>query len=424
MLPKSGDPHDPGNWRPLAILDASYKVFAKVLYQRLAPILEPVQSDDQMGFRAKRGTDDALVIVESVIATSLEYRLPVYVLSIDLSKAFDRIEHDALLEALREHNLPEGYLALLSRLYSDQRGILDGQHAFGIRRGVRQGDVLSPLLFNVALDSAMAKWKRKLTNHGIRLHPEHERLTNVRYADDLLLFGGTLGEVTFMFARLEEELAKVGLSINGSKTKLLTNGPESHAGCAAVLVEAGTQMVEVVRRGASHKYLGRLFSGALECRGQSNLEHRTSCAWLKFHKHQASLLNKRIPLHLRCKLFSSVVSPSALYSLSTTPLTETQLEKLDATQRRMLRKMVGWVRFDGESWEEVGHRMKARLAAAMEKSQVQPWSHFRNLQRDEMIQRLRSGNGPSLACLAHAWMPGSIRPRGRPRQRWSDHSVH
>ena len=73
--------------------------------------------------------------MESVIATSLEYRLPVYVLSIDLSKAFDRIDHDALLEALREHNLPEGYLALLSRLYSDQRGILDGQHAFGIRRG-------------------------------------------------------------------------------------------------------------------------------------------------------------------------------------------------------------------------------------------------------------------------------------------------
>ena len=153
-----------------------------------------------------------------------------------------------------------------------------------------------------------------------------------------------------------------------------------------------------------------------------NIEHL--CAWLKFHKHQASLLNKRIPLHLRCKLFSSVVSPSALYSLSTTPLTETQLERLDATQRRMLRKMVGWVRFDGESWEEVGHRMKARLAAAMEKSQVQSWSNLRNSQKDKMTQRLRHGDGPSLACLAHAWMPESTRPRGRPRQRWSDHSVH
>ena len=80
--------------------------------------------------------------------------------------------------------------------------------------------MLSLLLFNVALESATVKWKRKLTNHCIRLLPENKRLKNVRYANNLLLFGETLGEVTFVFARLEEELTKVGLSITGPKPKL------------------------------------------------------------------------------------------------------------------------------------------------------------------------------------------------------------
>ena len=65
-------------------------------------------------------------------------------------------------------------------------------------------------------------------------------------------------------------------------------------------------------------------------------------------------MNRKIPIHLRLKLFHTVITPAVCYSLATTPLTTAQLSKLDAVRRKMLRKMVGWVRFDDESWETTG----------------------------------------------------------------------
>lgn len=62
-----------------------------------------------------------------------------------------------------------------------------GEYKFLITRGVRQADILSSLVYNAVLEHAMKKWKRKLRSHGFQLHPnnEEERLTNVRYADDI-----------------------------------------------------------------------------------------------------------------------------------------------------------------------------------------------------------------------------------------------
>ena len=78
LLPKSGDLLDVKNWRPIAILDVTYKVFAKMLHSRLEPVLEKEQSNEQMGFRTMRGCDGALLVLESVIAKSFEFQFPVW----------------------------------------------------------------------------------------------------------------------------------------------------------------------------------------------------------------------------------------------------------------------------------------------------------------------------------------------------------
>ena len=64
---KTGDPTDANNWRPIAILDVVYKVFAKILYNPLFPTLDPQQSDEQFGFRTDCGTDEALMILACII---------------------------------------------------------------------------------------------------------------------------------------------------------------------------------------------------------------------------------------------------------------------------------------------------------------------------------------------------------------------
>ena len=96
MLPKSGDATNPNNWRPAGILDVTYKLFAKIIYNRLQPLLDIEQASDQMGFRPHSGTEDALLVFECMAEKSLEWNLDLWIVSIDLSKAFDRVEYSAL----------------------------------------------------------------------------------------------------------------------------------------------------------------------------------------------------------------------------------------------------------------------------------------------------------------------------------------
>ena len=418
MLPKSGNLVDPANWRPIAILDACYKLFSKVLHGRLVDVLEREQSDEQMGFRPKRGADDAFIVLESVVSRALEFNSPVWIVSVDLSKAFDRIEYHALFEALRRQGVPTPYISLLRLLYRGQRGFVQGE-AFSVTRGVRQGDIISPALFNAALEDAMRRWKLRIESYGLSLSPSMT-LTNLRYADDLLLFSSTLHGAQMMLEALQIELGQAGLSINKAKTKILTTVADYSCNPTPLLVEVGDGMVEVVRGDALHKYLGKVLPGNLRARGVRNLDHRLSCGWLKFRSLASTLLNRKICLALRLRLFDSCVSPSVLYSLSTTPLTAAQLERLNATQRIMLRKIVGWVRWDDESWSETGHRMKAKLTEALRQHPVKNWSDVRNQQRTGLLHRIEHGFCPSMLCAVHSWQPSTSRSRGRPKQRWTD----
>ena len=72
--------------------------------------------------------------------------------NLDLTKAFDRVEHNQLFQALREQHVPQPYIPLLRAIYSSQSGAVHGGRPFDIQRGVKQGDILSPMLFNAALE--------------------------------------------------------------------------------------------------------------------------------------------------------------------------------------------------------------------------------------------------------------------------------
>ena len=84
MIPKTVNTMDVNNWRPLAILDITYKIFSRILHRRLMPILEPHQPPEQMGFRPSLGTDYALLVLENVIQKSIEYNMPLWIISVDL----------------------------------------------------------------------------------------------------------------------------------------------------------------------------------------------------------------------------------------------------------------------------------------------------------------------------------------------------
>ena len=84
----------------------------------------------------------------------MEFNSPLWLLSMDLRKAFDTINHKELCRALGYHDLSPEYIEFLKILYKDQAGIVNGSRHFSISTGVKQVDGLSAILFNTALDIA------------------------------------------------------------------------------------------------------------------------------------------------------------------------------------------------------------------------------------------------------------------------------
>jgi hypothetical protein len=143
MVPKSGDLTQPSNWQPIAILPIFYKIFARIIYGRLRDKLDGQQCSDQTGFRSGIRLEEALVTLETLVSKTNEWHVPLFIASLDLKKAFDRVEHASLVDALLSQDVPDPYVDLIAELYNDQLGSADGSRPFQIARGVRQGDVLA-----------------------------------------------------------------------------------------------------------------------------------------------------------------------------------------------------------------------------------------------------------------------------------------
>ena len=137
-------------------------------------------------------------------------------------------------------------------------------------------------------------------------------------------------------------------------------------------------------------------SGNLHNRGPCNLGYRLMCAWREFHSSAATLTNKHVAIELRLNTFGLLVSTIASYSFSSAPLTVSQLSKLDAMQRKMLRIIAGWVRWNDEHWDDTSDGMKMRLYTALNMYHILTWSITRNALREKLTAKFVGMHGSLL----------------------------
>ena len=331
--------------------------------------------------------------------------------------------HRPLFNILQQQNVPDGYLHLLALLYRGQKGSINGKDLIDTQRGVKQGDTLSAMLFNAAIQEAFVQWKMKLTSEGWLLKANCERLTNVRYADDILLFAKSREELQNMLLLLVEELRKIGLELNADKTKILTNEILEEQS-----VSVGGTEIGLIAENGKHKYLGRYLPGVFENRSIIEVAHRIQCGWHKFGRHSSTLLNKNVSIKLRLKLFDAVVTPSILFGLHVLPISGKNMTKITGCQNKMLRKIVGWSWHSGDNWETVMSSMKRKVMNAMQQHHVRPWNTCIDTMRSEKFSRLRSMDQSRWEYLCLQWVPQLVednsqeyfahRDRGRPLLRW------
>ena len=158
ILPKKGDVSQAGNYRGTMLLEASYKTVIILLLGRLQPIAESLDQEQQCGFRPGRGCQD----VKMALKKRREHGLETWILFLDLVKAFDRVPRELLWKVLTKLGVPKKLLRLLIALHQDVevKFEVEGQvHTVNCNIGVKQGDVLGPVLFNMFMVAVMTSWR-------------------------------------------------------------------------------------------------------------------------------------------------------------------------------------------------------------------------------------------------------------------------
>ena len=148
VIYKSGDARQPQNYRPISTIPLLYKLFARLLYNRLEPTLDSQQPPDQAGFRHHYSTEDHLFTLTMIQETANEWQVPVWIATLDFKKAFDTVSHDALWTALTEQGVATPYVTLLRNMYTNQTATVKTDvtsREFRIERGTKQGDPLSSM---------------------------------------------------------------------------------------------------------------------------------------------------------------------------------------------------------------------------------------------------------------------------------------
>jgi len=262
VLFKKGDPKSVGNYIPISILPILYKVFSKVLLNRLKPALEAAQCCDQAGLQAGYSCEDHLQAIVGLCEQALEWRHPLWIAAVDFKKAFDTVSHPSLIEALIEQHIDLHYVEVIWRLYQEQCGQVSMQQTsrqFPIERGTKQGDPISPVLFHVILEKGISAlktgWAAERYGFLVDKASGPKWLHNLRFADDILLVGKLLQRVRNMLLDLQREVAKLGLEMHPDKTKILHNGMDGQRQPRSVKV--GGSVVEVLCSWDSTSYLGR-----------------------------------------------------------------------------------------------------------------------------------------------------------------------
>ena len=125
----------------------------KILQAMLQEHMNHELQDVQAGFRKGRGTRDKIVNIHWIIEKAREFQKNIYFHVIDYAKAFDCVDHNKLWKILKEMGVPAHLICLLRNLYAGQEATVRTGHGttdwFQIRKGVCQGCILSPCLFNL-----------------------------------------------------------------------------------------------------------------------------------------------------------------------------------------------------------------------------------------------------------------------------------
>ena len=225
---KKGDVTACSNYRGISLLCVAYKIFSNILFNRLMPYVEAAIGDYQCGYRQERSTTDQNSAVRQILEKCSEYTKDTHHLFIDFKAAYDSIDRSRLYAAVEELNIPQKLIALVKATMNNTQCRVKIQNRFSApintKNGIRQGDALACLLFNVALEKVVRD-----AALNIRRTIFYKSVQILAYADDIDIIGRTQSAMIEAFNSLEKAARDMNLFINQHKTKYMPVTKRGHA---------------------------------------------------------------------------------------------------------------------------------------------------------------------------------------------------
>src|SRR5690242_4933471 len=145
------------------ILSIPYKIYCIIILNRISKTVDTKLRENQCGFRANRSCIDQIFTLRNILEQAYEWRQPIVTNFIAFEKAFDSIDHASLWQIMATYGIPKKIINIIKEMYTDTECMIKMENTltqrFNILTGVRQGCVLSTLLFNLAMDFVLRNTK-------------------------------------------------------------------------------------------------------------------------------------------------------------------------------------------------------------------------------------------------------------------------
>ena len=227
-IPKKDNAQKCSNYCTIAPISHACKAMLKILQSRLQQSMNHELPDVQVRFRKVRGTRDEIANNHWIIKKAREFQKNIYFCFIDYAKTFDCVDYNKVSKILQEMGVPDHLTCLLRNLYAGQEATVRIGHGttdwFQIGKGVCQGCILSPCLFNLhAVKYIMRNARLDEAQAGIKIAGRN--INNLKYADDTTLMAESEEELKIFLMKVKEESERVSLKLNIQKTKIVASGP-------------------------------------------------------------------------------------------------------------------------------------------------------------------------------------------------------
>ena len=347
-----------------------------------------------------KGTTNAIFVLRMLAERAVEMQKDMYVCFIDYEKAFDRVKHGELINMLERIGADGKDVRMIENVYWNQKAAIkiEGEQSewVDIKRGVRQGCVMSPDLFSLYGEFIMREAEGE---GGVKVGGQN--VNNIRYADDTVLIADGEEKLQRLLQNVHTASEEKGLSINVAKTEcmVMTKGKE-RVRCELNLNGERIKQVD------QFCYLGSWITADARC--EREIKYRIEEAKRAFNEMKCLLKNRNLSLLSRKRMVKTYVWAVLLYGCETWTISRNMEKRLEAAEMWMWRRVLNVSWTERVRNERILERMdtERELLKTIRKRQLQFLGHVMRME--------------GLESLSLTGRIEGVRARGRQREKYMD----